>query len=111
MFSQLRYKIEKNFKRSFEEGDITEEEMEEIIKRGAILVDVRSPQEYKEGHLNNAISIPEYEIKKKVQNILEDKNEMIIVYCSTGHRSKRGQKILQKLGYKNVYNLYGGISI
>lgn len=110
MFRKVIYAIEKSFKRSFDEnGDIKKEDINQYIKEEAVFVDVRSPQEYKEGHIDGAICIPEYEIKKKADNILNDKNKIIIVYCSTGHRSKRAQKDLINLGYKNVYNLYEGI--
>ena len=79
--------------------------LENKMKQGAVLVDVRSPQEYQEGHLQGAISLPEYEIKKTVDTVLPDKTQEIIVYCSTGHRSLKAQKQLEKLGYQKVYNL------
>ena len=95
--------------RGIDECDIDIEKMNNLIINGAIVIDVRSPQEYLEGHVNGAISIPTYEIKRKVEKILKDKQQMIIVYCSTGIRSKKVQKELKKLGYINVYNLYNGI--
>lgn len=106
----------KNFKGSFKRGfvensDITEEEFEKYKKNGAIIVDVRSPQEYKEGHIDGAICIPEYEIEKTAEKILKNKNDIIVVYCSTGHRSKKAQAELEKMGYNNVLNVYGGINI
>ena len=51
--------------------------------------------------------VEKLKIEKKIQN----KNELIIVYCSTGHRSQKSQKILENLGYTNVYNVYEGIII
>lgn len=89
--------------------DINKEEMNKLVRQGALLVDIRSPQEYKEGHLNSAISLPEYEIKNKCETVLKDKNKIIIVYCTSGERSKKAQKRLQQKGYINVYNLLGGI--
>ena len=94
-----------------EEFDIDIVEMEKKISQGAILIDVRSPQEYNEGHINGAILIPSYEIKKRINNIITDKNQPIIVYCSTGARSKKTQKELNKNGYTNVYNLRGELEI
>lgn len=76
-----------------------------MLEQGAILVDVRSPQEFEEGHLEKAISLPEYEIRRNVNEILPDKLQTIIVYCSTGHRGQKAQCILQRLGYQKVYNL------
>ncbi len=114
MFRKFAYVIQKNFdlKRSFDsEKDITEEELETYIKKGAVIIDVRSPQEYREGHINGAISIPDYQIKKSIQRFVDKKDVLIILYCSTGHRSQKSQQILENIGYTNVYNVYGGIEI
>lgn len=108
MFYKLKYLIKKNRKRAIDEYDIDKKQLEKMVDNGAILLDVRSPQEYKEGHLKNAILLPEYEIIEKAKEILPDKNKTIIVYCSSGYRSKRAKKELKKLGYTNIYNLYNG---
>ena len=76
--------------------------------QGAILIDIRSPQEYNEGHLEGAIVLPEYEIYSKAKKILPNKNQTIIVYCGNGIRSKKSQRIMRRMGYTNVYNLYKG---
>lgn len=91
--------------------NITKEEMKYMIGNypNVILLDVRSPQEYKEGHLKNAINIPNYEIYSKAPHILRDKEAIIIAYCTVGIRSENAIKILRKLGYKNLYHLDGGI--
>ena len=85
--------------------------MQEILKEdnNTIILDVRSPQEYNEGHITGAINIPEYEILTKASNILKDKDTKIIVYCASGSRSKKTIKILQKIGFLNLYNLENGI--
>ena len=98
-----------NYKRSFDESlDIKREDIENYIKMGATIVDVRSPQEYREGHIDGAINLPEYNIRRNVQNILPDKNQLIILYCSVGERSKMAQNKLKRLGYTNVYTVYEG---
>ncbi|MBP3502988.1 MAG: rhodanese-like domain-containing protein [Clostridia bacterium] len=74
----------------------------------AILLDVRSRQEFKEGHIDGAINIPLCDVKKEVPKRITDKNKYIIVYCTSGIRSKKAQKILNSMGYKNVYNLISG---
>ena len=89
--------------------EISMQELEEKQKNGAVIVDVRSSQEYGEGHINNAINIPYYEIKKNAKNALNNKNQEIVLYCQTGFRSKQAYKKLIKLEYKKVYNLYGGL--
>ena len=99
-----------NYKRSFDESlDIKREDIENYIKMGATIVDVRSPQEYREGHIDGAINLPEYNIRRNLQNILPDKNQLIILYCSVGERSKMAQNKLKRLGYTNVYTVYEGI--
>ena len=80
--------------------------MNEILKnRNAYLIDVRSIQEYKEGHLNGAINIPVFEIERKIEEVVKNKETDIIVYCSSGGRSRQAKEILDRLGFKNVYNL------
>lgn len=101
-------KIKCRFKRCIEPNDIGQEKLEQEIKQGAILIDVRSPQEYQEGHLSGAICIPEYSIETEIGEIIENKQKKIILYCDSGGRSKRAQKTLEKKGYTCVYNLYQG---
>lgn len=80
--------------------------MEEIInKYPTIIVDVRSEQEFKEGHINGAINIPLYKVKSDFQKKVKNKNEYIVLYCTSGIRSKKTQNILISMGYTNVYNL------
>lgn len=74
-----------------------------------ILLDVRSPQEYKEGHLEGSINIPLYNLANDIDVTVKNKNFPIIVYCQTGNRSKNAVKILSKKGYKELYNIAGGI--
>lgn len=84
-------------------------QMKVLMKQGAFLIDVRSPQEYREGHLEGAISIPEYEIKRKIDSEVKDKDAKIIVYCNSGGRSRRAADTLKRLDYTNIYNLIQGI--
>lgn len=101
------YRILRNsFYRSIDKDDINLEELKEMQKQGAEIIDVRSQSEFSEGHLDGAINIPEYELKNKI-NLKKDKK--IIVYCISGYRSKRAYIKLKKWGYLNVYNLYGGL--
>ena len=93
-------------------ANLTKEEMIELINNyeNVILLDVRSPQEFLERHLDNAINIPTYELYVNAPKILQDKDSIIITYCEIGVRSRNAIKILKKLGYKNIYHLEGGIS-
>ena len=70
-----------------------------------VLIDVRSPQEYAEGHMNGSICIPSYELSWKAKKILPNKKSVIVVYCEYGGRSRKAVNLLKTLGYENVYNL------
>lgn len=108
MFEKIK-KIWKKNNRGNKMLDIEIEELKALYKNGAILLDVRSPQEYKEGHLDGATLLPEYELKENANKILKNKEDVIIAYCSSGIRSKKAQKELMELGYEYVYNLKGGL--
>ena len=69
---------------------------------GYIIIDARTQSEYDEGHIPGAILIPEYEIAQRAENELPDKNQLILVYCRSGRRSKIAVEELVKLGYTNV---------
>lgn len=109
MLNRFRVKLINRFFRHMEAYDITMQELKEKQNNGATILDVRSSQEYNEGHIYGAINIPEYEINRKVDKILNSKEKEIVLYCSSGIRSKDAYKKLAKLGYNNLYNLYGGL--
>ena len=75
---------------------------------GYIIIDARTQSEYDEGHIPGAILIPEYEIAERAEKELPDKNQLILVYCRSGRRSKIAAEELVKLGYTNVKE-FGGI--
>ena len=89
--------------------DITYEELKTKVKNGAVVLDVRSIQEYNEGHLREAIHLADYDIPSKHNIVIPNKESEVVVYCQNGGRSKNACKNLKKLGYKNVYNLCGGL--
>lgn len=97
--------------RGIQNGDITAEEMKNKIMQGAILIDVRSRQEYQEGHLPGAINIPEYEVMRRIEKEIPKKNQLIVAYCQYGGRSRNVCRMMQRIGYTNVYNLYGGLDM
>lgn len=82
------------------------EKMEQ--KEKLTILDVRTKREYDQGHIPNAILLPLGEIEQKANEILCHKEEVILVYCRSGVRSKQAINLLVKLGYTNVYDL-GGI--
>lgn len=90
---------------------ITYIEAKELMRESAnaVLLDVRSNQEYNEYHLDGAINIPLYELQISVNNIIQNRNNIIVVYCQSGGRSKKAVNILKKLGYTNLYEIDRGI--
>ena len=75
---------------------------------GYIIIDARTQEEYDQGHIPGAILIPEYEIADRAEKEIPDKNQLILVYCRSGRRSKIAAEELVKLGYTNVKE-FGGI--
>ena len=74
-----------------------------------IILDVRRPDEYSEGHITNAINIPNETIGDKEISMLPQKDQLILVYCRSGNRSKQASKKLADLGYTNIKE-FGGIN-
>ena len=75
---------------------------------GYIIIDAREQDEYDEGHIPGAVLIPYGEIADRAENELPDKDQLILVYCRSGRRSKIAAEELVKLGYTNVKE-FGGI--
>lgn len=73
-----------------------------------IILDVRTEKEYADGHIPDAILIPDYEIAERAENELTDKSQLILVYCRSGRRSKNAAEKLAEMGYSNVKE-FGGI--
>lgn len=76
----------------------------------AFLLDVRTAAEFKEEFIGNAVNVSVNELAAKQNQLPKDKETPILVYCLTGARSQRVAGTLAKQGYKNVYNLSGGIN-
>ena len=78
-------------------------------EEGYVILDVRTPEEFAAGHIAGAILIPDYEIREKAESILTDKDQLILVYCRSGRRSKNAANELAALGYTNIKE-FGGIN-
>ncbi len=85
-------------------GQISSKEAKEYLRNGAVLIDVRSPDEFESGHILQAYNIPLDQIET-VSSQVRDKNRTLLLHCSTGVRSAMAKKKLLDLGYKNVFNL------
>ena len=90
--------------------NITAEEAKQIMdtEEGYIILDVRTQEEYDEGHIPGAIVISHEEIAEKAEDVLTDKDQLILVYCRSGRRSKIAAEALVELGYTNIKE-FGGI--
>lgn len=76
-----------------------------LVKDGAILLDVRSPGEFAEGHLPGALNVPVQELEATLGSLSADRNRPIVVYCRSGVRSARARAQLLKAGYTKVEDL------
>ena len=90
--------------------NITAEEAKKLMdsEEGCIILDVRTREEYDQGHIPGAILIPNTEIEAKAADLLPDKGQLILVYCRSGRRSKLAAQSLADLGYTNIRE-FGGI--
>ena len=90
--------------------NITAKQAKEIMdtQEGYIILDTRAQDEYDESHIPGAILIPHDQILAKAESVLTDKDQLILVYCRSGRRSKLAAKDLVKLGYTNIKE-FGGI--
>lgn len=81
---------------------ISPEESWNKVDEGAILVDVRTPSEYKSGHIEGAINIPLSELKESIGTLNADAE--VVLYCRSGNRAGVAKEILESEGYYNIYN-------
>jgi len=90
--------------------NITAEEAKAIMdsEEGYIILDARTREEYDQGHIPGAIVISHEEIMEKAEDVLTDKEQLILVYCRSGRRSKLAAEALVELGYTNIRE-FGGI--
>ena len=90
--------------------NITAEEAKRIMdtEEGYVILDVREQDEYDAGHISGAILIPYTQIEAKANEMLPDKDQLILVYCRSGRRSKIAAEALAELGYTNIKE-FGGI--
>lgn len=86
---------------------ISAEEAFKMMNDDTIILDVRTNEEYNNGHIKNALNIPLDDIINEKIDI--DKNKTILVYCQSGNRSQKASSKLISLGYEKIYN-FGGIN-
>lgn len=86
-------------------GQVSVKDAAEYVKQGAMIVDVRTPAEYSRGHLSQAFNMPLDEVDSLLPGKVKDRERVILVHCQTGLRSRKAKERLEKIGYKNVYDM------
>jgi molybdopterin/thiamine biosynthesis adenylyltransferase/rhodanese-related sulfurtransferase len=91
-------------------AEIGTPETRERLQNGAgpLLLDIREPDEWQEGHLPGAVHVPRGNLESRIEALVPDRSREIIVYCASGNRSAFAAQTLGELGYENVTNLAGG---
>ena len=79
---------------------------EDDAAHNVVLVDVRTPEEYRAGHKEGALNIPVDEVEQLAPQLLPDKNAVILLYCRTGKRADKAMETLRKMGYSHLENLH-----
>ena len=92
----------------FIQPDINKGILEYRNTNGAVLLDVRTPQEYQQGHIPGSKNVPLQAIDK-IRSVADNKDMALFVYCHSGDRSRQAASLLQHMGYTNVRNI-GGIT-
>lgn len=80
-----------------------------IANISPVILDVRTPQEYSSGHMENSILIPVQELQQRWQELAKYKDEDVFIYCATGNRSTVAAKILIDNGFNRIHNLRYGV--
>jgi phage shock protein E len=75
------------------------------LAEGALVIDVRSPEEFSSGHVPNAVNIPLGGLRESLPRRVKDKNQVLLVYCLSGGRSGIAKQRFKGQGYQNVFNL------
>ena len=103
-------KKDKNIENEMRIKHVSMDEIVQIMNKNTdyIILDVRTIAEYNEGHIPNAICIPNETIGNNTISELSDKEQLILIYCRSGNRSKQAAEKLKKLGYTNLIE-FGGI--
>ena len=83
-------------------GGNNNEKLEKLVKEGAFLVDVRTPEEFAEGNVNGSTNIPLDQITANLDKFKEKEN--IVVFCRSGNRSGQAKGVLEQNGFANVIN-------
>ncbi len=85
-------------------GDVSSNEARRLVEEGALLLDVRTPEEFAAGHIEGAVNVPVQELESRMAE-LEPKDRPIVVYCRSGNRSGQAARMLTSAGHRQVHDL------
>jgi len=83
------------------------DELRAWLRAGAGVVDVRSPEEYRQDHVAGATNLPLDQLSERVREVFPDKDQPLLLYCRSGRRSALAQRQLSRMGYTRLWNLGG----
>ena len=87
---------------------ISQEKAKEMMKDDILILDVRTKEEYDEGHIPNAVLMPHSDIEMFADTVIDELDTPVLIYCRSGRKSSIATEILIDMGYENVYD-FGGI--
>lgn len=85
-------------------------EADEQVASGAVLLDVREENEFRAGHIGGSTHLSRQVLETRIGEVVPDPSTPIVVYCTVGHRSALAADTLQKLGYRSVASIAGGLN-
>lgn len=84
---------------------VSAETARQYLAQGALVIDVRSPEEFRSGHVPNALNISLGELRESLPRRVQDKNQVLLLYCLSGARSGMARQQLKGMGYTHIFNL------
>jgi rhodanese-related sulfurtransferase len=90
--------------------EIPPAEADDLVASGAVLLDVREESEYRAGHISGSVHLSRQALQSRIGGVVPDLDAPIVVYCTVGHRSALAADTLQKLGYRAVASIAGGLN-
>ncbi|QJQ94299.1 MULTISPECIES: rhodanese-like domain-containing protein [Halomonadaceae] len=89
--------------------EVSPEEARALIDSGALVLDVRDREEFEQGHIDNAANISRGTLEMRIGEVAPDKDAAIVCHCAGGNRGALATDTLQRMGYRNVVNIAGGL--
>jgi len=88
-------------------GGLAEAEARKYVQQGALVVDVRTVEEFNAKHISGVINIPLAEVRERLPKLVTNRSDVVLLHCRSGRRSGIAEQELRSLGYSNVFNIGG----